>query len=539
MAAASSDPVLSSNVSEHSPGFHASAEGTQESETSLSDVDLHNEGIKVLFHTDRQLKTLLPEAFSENIVAKAIRTASRCLEDTSVFSGPPKTPVGFPETVPQQGPSYGRYQYREPDFWTCGFFPGQLWALRERFIRYPRHDDISVSSQDAEQGLITRRMLLERLEADCDIWTEPLHAMTDRKDTHDLGFIIMPSLQREWELTSNPRSLDSIIRAARSLATRYVPSAGAIRSWDLLLKKEISVTDTNNNVLLIIDSLCNLDLLFYASAHGGGADLASIATTHAQTLIKTHLRSEAAKTRCKDGYGGTLYSTCHVANVDPANGQLKWRWTAQGYANDSAWSRGQAWAILGYSQTYNWTKDPVFLEVACGAAEYFLYRLKTAPDCVDVSFVDQGTGDTKTIGRHVPLWDFDAPSDDPASPPPRDTSAGMIASNGMLLLSQALRARGDHRLSKRYLEASLLIVRDTLDLSLADETARLSTTPGVETTTLCVEDMFPGKTFDSIIKHGTANNNEHARRRLANHGLVYGDYYLVEFGNRLLQMGLV
>ena len=69
-------------------------------------------------------------------------------------------------------------------------------------------------------------------------WMKPLHAMADRKDTHNLGFIIMPVLQREWELTSNPRALDSILRAARSLATRYVRS-GAIRSWDLLLKREI------------------------------------------------------------------------------------------------------------------------------------------------------------------------------------------------------------------------------------------------------------------------------------------------------------
>src|SRR5690606_12181874 len=119
---------------------------------------------------------------------------------------------------------------------------------------------------------ITRRQLFDRFAADCAIWTEPLHAMADRNDTHDLGFIIMPALQREWELTSNLRSLDSIIRAARSLSTRYIPSAGVIRSWDLLLKKEITVTDTENNVLVIIDSLCNLDLLFYASAHGGAAN---------------------------------------------------------------------------------------------------------------------------------------------------------------------------------------------------------------------------------------------------------------------------
>lgn len=534
--AATLDSTLSSDVSEHvqsSPVFTEPG-----SETSWSDSN--EKANKLPVRTDRHLKALLSEAFAENILAKSIRTATRCLEETPVFSGPRKFPLGFPETVPQRGPNYGRYEYREPDFWTCGFFPGQLWALRERLIKHPQHANIDTSLQNGTTEIITRRQLLDRLTEDCAVWTEPLHAMADRKDTHDLGFIIMPALQREWELTANLRSLDSIVRAARSLSTRYIPSAGVIRSWDLLLKKEITVTDTENNVLVIIDSLCNLDLLFYASAHGGVANrhLADIATTHARSLITTHLRPEFVKSQAKDRYTGSLYSTCHVANVDPKSGELKWRWTAQGYTNESTWSRGQAWAVLGYAQTYNWTKDAFFLEVACGVAEYFLYRLETAPACVDVSVVDETTGTTRLIGRHVPLWDFDAPSDDPVDLPPRDTSAGVIAANGMLLLSQALSARGDNILSKRFLEASIRIVRDTLDLSLAEETARLSRNLGTAEG-LQVEDCVPGKTFDGILKHGTANNNEHARRRLADHGLVYGDYYLVEYGNRLMQMGLI
>ena len=535
MAATTLDHTPSSDVSEQvqsSPVFTEPG-----SETSWSDSNEKSDKISVC--ADCDLKTFLSQAFAENILAKAIRTATKCLEETSTFAGPCKFPLGFPETVPQRGPNFGHYEYREPEFWTCGFFPGQLWALRERLIRYPQHVNIDTNRQD-EACAITRRQLLERLMTGCSIWTEPLHVMADRKDTHDLGFIIMPALQREWELTSNPRSLDTIISAARSLSTRYIPSAGVIRSWDLLLKKEITVTDTENNILVIIDSLCNLDLLFYASSHGDATNqhLADIATTHARSLIRTHLRPEPIKSLAKDGYAGTLYSTCHVANMDPKSGELKWRWTAQGYTNESTWSRGQAWAVLGYAQTYNWTRNPLFLEVACGVAEYFLYRLETAPACVDVSVVDEATGTTRLVGRHVPLWDFDAPSDDPSDPPPRDTSAGMIAANGLLLLSQALIARGDHTLSKRFLEASIRIVRHTLDLSLAEEKAQLLSNSDAAGS-LEVEDCVPGKTFDGVLKHGTANNNEHARRRLADHGLVYGDYYLVEYGNRLMQMGLV
>ncbi|SPO04654.1 related to glucuronyl hydrolase [Cephalotrichum gorgonifer] len=545
MASSSSDPTLPPDTSERTQSHLPLVDAAPGSETSWSDVNPTDQTSKPIVRPNRDVKSLLSEAFSENILAKAIRTATRSLDNTTTFAGPRKFPFGFPETVAQRGPNYGRYEYREPEFWTCGFFPGQLWALRERLIKYPQHVNVNTDGETygTRAPLITRRELLERLATDCAVWTEPLYTMASRRDTHDLGFIIMPALQREWELTSNPRSLDTILHAARSLATRYVPSAGVIRSWDKLLKKEITVTDMENNVLIIIDSLCNLDLLYYAAAHSDTVEdrnLATIATTHARTLIETHLRPETVTTLAKDGdgYDGTLYSTCHVANLDPATGEMKWRWTAQGYSNDSTWSRGQAWAILGYAQTYNWTKDPLFLEVACGVAEYFLYRLETAPACMDISVVDEATGSTKIVGRNVPLWDFDAPCDNPANLPPRDTSAGGIAANGMLLLFQALSSRGDYPLAKRFLEASIRIVQDTFDLSLADERARLSTGPGEEGT-LQVEDVVPGKTFDSVLKNGTANNNEHARRRLADHGLVYGDYYLVEYGNRLMQMGIV
>lgn len=524
--------AILSDSSELPPTAPASTIDALESETSWSDSDNDERTAAKPNILACDLKKAVSEAFDENILAKALRVATRSLINARSFSGPRQSPSGFPETVPQQGPNYGRYEYREPDFWTCGFFPGELWALRERLTRHPQHVHVTEA---------TRKRLHHDLSLYCDIWTEPLHAMADRTDTHDIGFIIMPALRREWELTSWPRSLDTIIRAAHSLATRYIPSAGVIRSWDILLKKEITVTDMTENALIIIDSLCNLDLLYYASAHGGSAEaqLADIATTHARTVMRSHLRPESVTSLDKHGYRGQLYSTCHVANIDPANGDLKWRWTAQGFANESTWSRGQSWAVLGYAQTYYWTKDPTFLEVACGVAEYFLYRLETAPSYVEVTHVDEATGTSRTVGRYVPLWDFDAPvGDDGITPPPRDTSAGLIAANGLLLLSQALVAHGDYNMSRRFLEASIRIVQDTLDLSLAEEKARFSTKLS-STGELDVEDVISGKTFDAVLKNGTANNNEHARRRLADHGLIYSDYYLVEWGNRVAEMGLV
>ncbi|KAG5665459.1 hypothetical protein KAF25_009584 [Fusarium avenaceum] len=462
------------------------------------------------------LDQLLKELYEENIVAKPYRTAVKGLQE----GGPARN--GFPEIVPQGGPNQGRWEYREPDFWTCGFFPGTLYALLERSIRYPGSWKGDGSALESSVDVRNQLMPL------CKSWSEPLHDMARRTDTHDIGFIIMPALRREWELFGNEQSLNSIVKAAHSLASRYVPSAGAIRSWDCLLKKDITVTDMDDNLLVIIDSMCNLDLLFYAAAQTGEQKLADIATTHATTLLKTHLRPESVKSLVKDGYKGQMYSTCHVANIAPQTGDLKWQWTAQGYANDSTWARGQAWSVLGYAQAYNWTKNEMFLDAACGSAEYFLYRLDTSP-CVE------GVQDKYTLkGRYVPLWDFDAPIENPEKPL-RDSSSGVIAANGMLLLSQSLAALGRHSLSSRFLKAAIKIVRDTLDVSLATEKANFV----IENDALKVEDVLAGQIFDAILKHGTANNNDNARRRYSNHGLVYGDYYLVEFGNLLLSLGLV
>ena len=472
----------------------------------------------------------LPELYEENILAKVIRTAERLLAPPD--SGTPKTPVGYPEIVPSDGPNAGRYETREPEFWTCGFFPGTLHALLERTVKHPQ----AIKSKTVDASRLRRH-----LGPLCDAWSEPLHDMSSRTDTHDLGFMMMPALQRDWELNGNERSLDSILRAARSLVSRYVPTAGVIRSWDALLKKDIEVTDTTENTIVIIDSMCNLDLLFYASAHSGDAGLAKVAEHHARTLLHTHLRPETIPATSSFArprqYRGQLYSSHHVANVDPASGEVKWRRTAQGYSDSSTWSRGQAWAILGYAQTYNWTKDRAFLDAACGAAEYFIYRLHTSPDCVEVPRPASSSSNTpasSTVGRYVPLWDFDAPVVEQG--PVRDTSAGVIAANGMLILSQSLAAVGQHGLGAHFRTYAVRIVRDILDLSLARELASLADVDG----RIVVEDAaVPGGTYEAVLKNGTANNNEFARRRCADHGLVYGDYYLVEFGNRLLELGLV
>ncbi|KAM0414554.1 hypothetical protein ACHAPT_013605 [Fusarium lateritium] len=454
--------------------------------------------------------------YGENILAKVYRTATKSL------IGEKRFPDYFPEYVPQEGEDSGNYTLREAEFWTCGFFPGTLSLLLERAIRFPRK--ICISNENASKAnnisIETIRLHLQTL---CDTWTRPLHSMASRTDTHDIGFIVMPSLRLDWELNGNVQSLNSIIRAARCLATRYVPTSGAIRSWDLLLKKNLEIRDQTENMIIIIDSLCNLDLLYYAAEHcPDGQELYDIATSHAYVLLRSHLREEKPVPLSKRCYTGPWYSTCHVANIDPRTGELKARLTHQGYDNESTWARGQAWAILGYAQTFMSTKDKIFVRAACGLAEYFLYRLETAPGCLPMD------------SRYVPLWDFDAPINDSESPL-RDSSAGSIAANGLLVLSQAMAALGQDDLAGRYRRAAIDIVRELLGFAQAPEKAHL--VKG-SVNTIEVEDETL-RTFDGILKYGTANNNQYSKRRYANHGLVYGDYYLVAFGNRLLQIGLV
>ncbi|KAL8364927.1 hypothetical protein RB595_003966 [Gaeumannomyces hyphopodioides] len=545
----------------------------------------------------------LAELFAENIAAKIYRTARRTVG----------IPHAFPEYVPQAGRGAGAYSHREAEFWTCGFFPGSMHCVLERLVRFPhsvrldsstkdtttaaaqlraiqagpqqrrRHGDLQADEGNASEALgvigkPTPDRLRASLSALCALWTEPLHAMSGRADTHDVGFIVMPALRLDWELTGNRRSLESVLRAASALATRYVPAARAVRSWDSRVQQNLAVEGTETNLLVIIDSMCNLDLLYYAASQLGpddpaAAQLAAVATAHATTVLRTHLRPEpphpnpaaAAGTR----YAGQWYSTHHVANLDPRTGAVKRHFTAQGWSDTSQWARGQAWAILGYAQTHAWTRDPTFLHAACGLAEYFLHRLDAhdhdhADTLKSLSPSPHATAAAGTnyhkAGRYVPPWDFDAPPDADRGFVPRDSSAGVIAANGMLVLSQSLRARGDAPLADRFLRAAVDLVRDALLFALAPERAELLAVAGpgaggcyYRHARIEVADIDPapgaatgdagsssssGGSFEAILKHGTANNNPDALRRYADHGLVYADYYLLEFGNRLLRMGL-
>ncbi|KAL5868395.1 hypothetical protein ACKVWC_009162 [Pyricularia oryzae] len=483
--------------------------------------------------TPKSTSRRLTELYSDNIVAKVVRTATVSLEDNN------DPPTKYPEYVLQSGPSAnGRWELRDKDFWTCGFFPGQIYALLERAVRWPGSLNVPSRGDGDAQKEIPVAPLIKHLEGLGKKWSEPLHETATRTDTHDMSFMIQPSLRRRWELLHDATALDSVLTAARGLHSRFNATVGAIRSWDRLVQHDVDISSLDEDFLVIVDSMCNLDLLYYAAAHTGDGSLADAATAHARTVKKTLFRTETGGCWGPDAYTGELYSTCHVVNLDPRTGEVKERRTAQGYAAESTWTRGQAWGILGFAQTFVWTRDQEFLDAACGLAEYFLHRLDTAPLCVYRPVTDGGE-DGRTKGKWVPLWDFDAPFDPDATEagPLRDASAGVIAANGLLVLSQALAGQGRHNLAQRYYEAAVDIVDDTLDLCLSQEKATFAAVEGGDQ--FQVRDVEDGKTFEAIVKHATANRNKSDKHQYWDHGLVYLDYYLIEFGNRLLQMGFV
>lgn len=442
-------------------------------------------------------------------------------------------PIAYPEFVPQRGENIGKYFLREKFFWTCGFFPGLLYTLLERAVKYPHV--FPFHGHEKATRLFDTASLRQQLASLCNSWKGPIQEMASRTDTHDLGFILQPPLRKDWELTGNEKSLQSLLIGARSLASRYEANVGAIRSWDVLKQKDVTITSMTDDFLVIIDSMCNLDLLYYASKHLCDPNLAEIATTHARTLIKSHLRPE--HTAGNFAYKGScVYSTCHVVNFDPRTGSIKDQRTAQGYRVDSTWARGQAWAILGYAQTYNWTNEKEFLWVASGLAEYFIWRLESAPSCVEMP--KTGTNGRENVGRYVPLWDFDAPIENQTNPL-RDSSAGTIAANGMLILSQSMAALGYTVLAERYRSTAIRIVTDTLECCLSTEKANFVDSRCKRDNGIRVADVEEGRRFDSILKNATANHNAYDLDRYSDHGLVYADYFLLEFGNQLLRLGFV
>lgn len=385
-----------------------------------------------------------------------------------------------------------------------------MYLLLERLTHHPQIADRSGPKKTTSTPW-PHHLQLEHL---CRWWTTNLHANALKRDTHDLGFMVAPWAMKAWELYRDPAAYNSLILAAHSLASRFNNTTKCLRSWNVCITNRYSFTDPSQDFLVIIDNMLNLDLLFWVAHKTSNKELFDLALMHAYTTQKHHIRDD--------------HSTFHVVNFDSANGSVKAKLTNQGFSDSSCWARGQAWGILGFMQTFEWTNELSFLVTARELANYFITHLPA---------------------DGVPYWDFTAPITEES---PRDTSAAMVAACGMLLLYKHLQVNADRDF---YLFEAIKLVDCTVRKFLSLPKFRFeqltSTSPVPVYPTGCVDvqdgDGFGGtatvnesgsKTSESILDGATINNYEFAPRRWSNHGLIYADYYFLLFGNMLLDLGL-
>jgi len=290
---------------------------------------------------------------------------------------------------PRASGADGRWTVLPATSWTSGFFAGSLWQMYGL-------------TGDAYWRAAAKR------------WTDGLEANATRTDTHDLGFLIFDSFGLGLQLTADPHYREVTMTASRSLATRFNPTVGAIKSWDT---EAVADGRAKWAFPVIIDNMMNLEMLFWAASHGGDATWRSIAERHALTSARSHVRDDG--------------SVAHVVSFDPGTGAILARTTWQGYSDSSVWARGQAWAIYGFTRAYEETKNPALLAVAERTADWYVAHLPA---------------------DGVPFWDFR----DPAIPATeRDASAAAIAASGLLILAADLppeRAARYRRVAGRALE---------------------------------------------------------------------------------------
>ncbi|WP_408889411.1 alpha-12C2-mannosidase [Myxococcus faecalis] len=267
--------------------------------------------------------------------------------------------------------------------WTQGFFPGGLWQLYQ------------VGLEPSWQSKADR-------------WTRPLEVQKTNRKTHDLGFKMFLSFGNAYRLTGDAYYRNVLLTSAESLAARYNTRIGIIDCCDW---------NSAWDVPLVTDTMMNLELLLWASANGGRAELRTMAVNHALTTLRDAVRPDG--------------SSFHYVDYNAATGAIRSKGTFQGYSTNSTWARGHAWLIHGYTMVYRYTGDSRMLAAARKVTDWYLSRVPT---------------------DMVPKWDFDAPGTQ------KDSSAAAIVASALLELSQL---ETDAARKTRYRDAALRTL-DTL-----------------------------------------------------------------------------
>lgn len=268
----------------------------------------------------------------------------------------------FPKTF---FPATGKYEWSNSGWWCSGFYPGTLLYLYE---------------QTRDTALYNEALRI----------MEVLKKEQFNTSTHDLGFMMYCSFGNAISIKSSADYTQVLLNSAKSLSTRFNPVVGCIKSWD----------GKPNEYLVIIDNMMNLKLLFWATQQSGDSSFYKIAVTHANTTMQNHFRADN--------------SSYHVLNYNASTGAVQQKKTAQGYADESAWGRGQAWGLYGYTETYRETKDKKYLEQANKIAQFILANPNFPKDAIS-------------------YWDFNAPGIPAAL---RDASAAAIMAAAFLELCE-------------------------------------------------------------------------------------------------------
>jgi len=316
------------------------------------------------------------------------------------------------------------------DWWTSGFFPGSLWYIYE----YTKDTAIKAEAE--------RRLAIQEKEK---FYT----------GNHDLGFMIYNSFGNAYRITGNTAYKDIVATAAETLIKRYRPTIRSIQSWN-------SLEDTIAPV--IVDNMMNLELLCWVSDEWREPKYKVIAIDHANTTMKNHFRPDN--------------SSYHVLDYSVATGKVKRKKTVQGYADESAWARGQSWALYGYTMMYRCTNDPAYLEQAKKIAEFLTNHPNLPRD-------------------KIPYWDFSAPITKTTY---RDVSASSIMASALLELGQYV----DEADSKKYVGIAKKILQ-----SLSKKAYRAK----------------PGENGGFILKHSVGSLPHKSEVDVP---LTYADYYFIE-----------
>ena len=330
----------------------------------------------------------------------------------------------------------GRDVSSDSRWWCSGFFPGSLWYIYEN-NKNPK--------------------VLEYAK----IFTDRVEREKYTTDNHDVGFMLYCSFGNGLRLTGDEHYKEVLLTGAKSLATRYNPKVGLIRSWDWNKK--------NWQYPVIIDNIMNLELMLWAADNSGDKAFKDIAISHADKTMKNHFRHD--------------FSSYHVVSYDTISGEPHKKQTHQGYSDDSAWSRGQAWGLYGYTYLYRETKESRYLEQAKNIAGFLIHHPRMPKD-------------------FIPYWDFDSPEIPNTA---RDASAACIMASALIELSDFV----DPQLSKEYMNVVEVQIRT---LASPEYTAQ------------------KGENGDFILKHSVGAYTHQSEVDVP---LPYADYYYLEALTRL------